>query len=145
MRRFVFAGAVALCLVHPAIALFVELPRTPVVRGVASATLRSIYRPAYLDQIRAQASNGDLFLDFELPASARELAALIYYQCTYELYPRRVWVTDEPAVINDGRDLLRLARVPDPGWLAAQGLKWRVRLAQKGGRLEFDVRPVPQP
>jgi hypothetical protein len=145
VRRMLFALAVAICLVRPAIALLVELPRTPVARGLPAESLRRLYRPEHLDRIRAQAPEGDVFLGFELPESAAELAALLYYQCRYDLYPRRVLVTDRPVVINDGRDLLRAARAPDAAWLVAQGVRWRAQFRAEGGRLALAVGPVAPP
>lgn len=145
VRRIVFAVAVAICLIRPAIALVVELPGSPVVREIAGAPPSISLRPAYLDAIRAQAPDGNVLLGFELPEGAEELAASIYYQCTYDLHPRRVFVTDEPAVINDGRDLLRVARAPDPEWLAAHAVDWRVEIAAAGGGLQLLVRPVQAP
>jgi hypothetical protein len=145
LRRLAFAVAVAVCLVRAAIALFVELPRTPLVRDPSAAALRSVHRPEYLDAIRAQAPEGNLLLRFQLPAGAENLAALIYYQSAYDLYPRRVVVTDEPAVINDGSDLLRHARRPDPEWLAAHGVLARVELSAVRGRLHLAVVPAQAP
>jgi hypothetical protein len=145
LRRLVFVAALAACLVRPAIALLVELPGTPVARGLSGPALRSLYRPGYLDQVRGLAPDGDVFLSFELPAGAEDLAASIYYRFTYDLHPRRVRVTDRPAVINDGRDLLREARTPDPQWLAEQGVRWLVRVSDEAGRLHFAVLPARKP
>jgi len=138
IRRTVFSVALAICLLRPAIALVVELPRRLAGMGSADA----LRRPAYLDLVRAQAPDGNVLLTFDLPAGSEDVAAFVYYQLVYDLHPRRVFATDEPAVIDDGRDLLRAARTPTPAWLAEHGVAWRVELGASGGVLRVAVRPL---
>jgi hypothetical protein len=138
IRRTVFSVGLAICLIRPAIALVVELPRKLASVGSADA----VRRPIYLDAVRGQAPDGNVLLSFDLPPGAEDVAAFLYYQLVYDLHPRRVFVTDEPAVIDDGRDLLRVSRMPDPAWLSEHGVAWRVDFGAADGALRVAVHPL---
>lgn len=122
IKKRIFELIVAACLIHSAQVIFIKLPGTPVVRH---ALLRGATPPAVVfsaravNTIREIAPTGNIFLRFDLPPHRSDLAEFFYYTWTYELYPRRVLVTQERRVINNGHDLIGLPPPPDGSWMLA--------------------------
>lgn len=67
--------------------------------------------------IEELAPDGDIFVEFRGEEYQGQLGVLIYYLWSYHVYPRRVLVSEEGAVINDAASLARNLIHPDEEWL----------------------------
>ena len=77
-------------------------------------------------EFAAAAGDGNLFLrflDFDSNPAAQEVLSGLYYRAVYSLYPRRVLVSREGDIINNGRDLVRANFEPDAAWLARRDVR----------------------
>ena len=73
-----------------------------------------------MDRKVAAAGEGDLFFRFLNLDPGEPLhetfVSAHYYRAVYALFPRKVHVSDERQVINNGRDVIRFNFDPGPAW-----------------------------
>lgn len=119
-----FRLTVGFALLLAARSLFVELPMTPSVRRLISGDVQDPalqMRKGWEGAIRHLPREGNIFVQFRLSADDMS-AADAYFNWIYLLYPRKVYVTMKPRVVNDSQDLAESAAPPEIGWLHEHGV-----------------------
>ena len=69
-----------------------------------------------------------------------------YFRAGYALYPRRVFAGPADRIINDGRDIMRIGFDPDPQWLQAHDVHFRLTFGDNntGGETpRLEILPSP--
>ncbi len=116
--------ALLLCLIFSAV---VNVQSDSSARSFFAHAASGEYPPdaqAFLAMDRKVMTAGDgklffRFLNFD-PGNPRHetFCSAQYYRATYAIFPRKVYVSDERKVINNGRDIIRFNFDPGPDWLA---------------------------
>jgi hypothetical protein len=96
-----------------------------------------------LDMIQKAAPNGDVFVKFDGPELRNDIGLFIYYYLSYSIYPRRLLVSDETAIINNTATFRQNLVVPDDAWLTQRGIEQVITLSYDSeGNLNITTRDL---
>ncbi len=136
--RYAAWGVVLLVLVHLGwrqLRPESELRRICAMATTTAASRLAVMEQVRFDQIARQADDGNVLL--QLAGYARTNATVenslgyFYFRTTYALYPRRLFAGPADQIINGGRDIMRIGFNPNPQWLQAHDVHFKLTFGDK--------------
>ena len=100
------------------------------------------------EMFRDLANGGNLAMQFNGinidDATQCLLVSQLYYRAVYALYPRRVFVGGDDAIINSAADLRASSNLADDAWLARHGIRGVIQVQVRPGEIQTESRSIPK-
>lgn len=102
--------------------VFEVLPRAAWLTTTQGAQIwpSAVFREQTDQSVAAFPPDGDVYLHTQITMREADRAGMLYFYSSYALFPRRLRASQEPRVINGGKDLVASAPAPSEDWLRRQ-------------------------